>query len=168
MSGFSNLCDGKGCLPSLRGGRPLKDGAQEEARGPGGSCKGGERPPLHYLMPLGREGIYLRFSSWRAKFKVQIIPVHSRKSRKFGKAERKMTIAHNQFLHIKTEMGFPLNSEMAVLCSLLRFEETGSLDPSISNLSGLHSAHHLSLIHFQVPTALYWDSKEAFSGLART
>lgn len=79
-----------------------------------------------------------------------------------------MTITHNQFLHIKTEMGFPLNSEMAVICSLLRFEGTDSLDPTISNLSGLHSAHHLSLSHFQVPTALYSDSRGTFSGLART
>lgn len=64
-------------------------------------------------------------------------------------------------------MGFPLKSEMAVICSLLRSEKTDSvLDPTISNFQDfVLPITYLSFI-LQVPSALYSGSKETFSGLA--
>lgn len=72
-----------------------------------------------------------------------------------------MRITHNPFLGTKTEMGFPVNSELPVLCSLLRFEETESiLSPTLCNLFGLHFDHHFSLIHFTTPIWSHSDSKK--------
>lgn len=104
------------------------------------------------LNAWGERGIYLRFSSLKAKLNVQVIHVHLRKIRKYRKAERKMRITHNLFLSTRTEMGFPLNSELAVTCSLLRLKEIESiLNPTLSDLFGLHSDHRFSLIHFTTP-----------------
>lgn len=81
MPAFSNLGEAEGCP------LPLREECEWPQPKPWRS-----RPPLEYFMPLGREGIYLRFSSLKAKLNVQIIHVHSRKIRKYRKAERKMRI----------------------------------------------------------------------------
>lgn len=87
MSDFSNLCGGKGCPLSLMEER-AKAGPQEEGEWPQPK-PWGSRLPLEYLMPLGREVIYLRFLSLKAKLNVPIIHIHSRKIRKYRKAEKK-------------------------------------------------------------------------------
>lgn len=90
------------------------------------------------------------------------------KNRKYRQAKRKIRIIHNLSLRTNTEMCFPLNSDLAVICSLLRLEEIDSiLNFILSNLLGLLPIASLLFI-LQLPSVLYLACKETFSGLTIT
>lgn len=66
-------------------------------------------------------------------------------------------------------MGFPPNSELAVIFSLLRFGAIDSiLSPNLFSLLGFSSAHQLSPVYFTTSICSLPDAKKSFCGLAVT